>query len=202
MLTTLQTRLCWSARCGAPYTLDRLTTGIRRWALQTCAGSGKWQPLQRPGKGRGIPAVWRAAVGSGWEALWTLVKGKTRGSCRSGDAEMHRTWVLAGLGASSLSAVSGLVLEKSGGMHMQAHLCLRVTECFLPTEQRIIIPTCDCGLGSFLPLAFRGNGEGELKSLTEGSSCRGAVETNPTRKREVAGSIPGLTQWVKDPALP
>ena len=31
-----------------------------------------------------------------------------------------------------------------------------------------------------------------------GSSCHGAVETNPTRNYEVVGSIPGLTQWVKD----
>ena len=33
------------------------------------------------------------------------------------------------------------------------------------------------------------------------SSHCGAVETNPTRKHEVVGLIPGLAQWVKDLAL-
>ena len=37
--------------------------------------------------------------------------------------------------------------------------------------------------------------------LEMGSSHCGAVETNLTRNHEVAGLIPGLAQWVKDPAL-
>ena len=33
------------------------------------------------------------------------------------------------------------------------------------------------------------------------SSHSGSAETNPTRNREVAGSIPGLVQWVNDLTL-
>ena len=43
--------------------------------------------------------------------------------------------------------------------------------------------------------------QAELKALKR-SSHLGAAETNPTRNHEVGGLIPGLAQWVKDPALP
>ena len=39
-----------------------------------------------------------------------------------------------------------------------------------------------------------------MKTQTGIPHC-GAVETNPTRNIEVSGSIPGLTQWVKDVGL-
>ena len=34
------------------------------------------------------------------------------------------------------------------------------------------------------------------------SSHHGTAEMNPTRNHKVGGSIPDLTQWVKDLALP
>ena len=41
-----------------------------------------------------------------------------------------------------------------------------------------------------------------FKNGNLGSSCHGSAETNPAKNHEVAGAIPGLTQWVKDQVLP
>ena len=56
--------------------------------------------------------------------------------------------------------------------------------------------------GHFVDIWCRETTEAEVKNKIKGSSCHGIVEMNLTRNHEVVGSIPGLTQWIKDPVFP
>ena len=42
----------------------------------------------------------------------------------------------------------------------------------------------------------------QSEKVMAGSSCYGSLVKNSTSIHEDAGLIPGLAQWVKDPALP
>ena len=54
---------------------------------------------------------------------------------------------------------------------------------------------------NFLELSPRNYNINDCRNIISQSSHHGVVETNPTRRHEVADLIPGLNQWVKDPAF-
>ena len=73
-------------------------------------------------------------------------------------------------------------------------MCLKPQTKFIKTQFGHYF----CGV----PWHFLGMSWPQTRIVPKGSSRRGAVETNPARNHEVVGSIPGLTQGVKDGAWP
>ena len=69
---------------------------------------------------------------------------------------------------------------------------MRIREISRPEEERVYKNDCEHRV-YFVVCIF--------KKFTFGVPVMVQWLTNPTRNHEVLGSIPGLAQWVKDPAL-
>ena len=70
------------------------------------------------------------------------------------------------------------------------------------TAHRVSQHEGDSFLGHYVVLYGDNTERSSIWRRVHWGSCCGSRVMNPTSIHEDAGSIPGLTQWVKDPALP
>ena len=98
----------------------------------------------------------------------------------------------------------GLGAEHWGNLRFNFTVHEEENELALLNHLRILSPS----ISSFLPQEVgernyegRFNSHLKKKKKKKKSSCCGSVETNPTSVCWDTGSIPGLTEWVKDLAL-
>ena len=99
---------------------------------------------------------------------------------------------------SSLGETSWRSLTRNLDIHGQGEMM-----CKTKARKRRGLVTLKGKNRRFLMLSIcEGNHQGQIKIARGGSSHRGSAVMNPASIHEDTGSIPGLSQPVKDPALP